>query len=158
VSQICFIITDREHKIYYAPAEAEGIFNRPVSNIRNTVWFSHLSTEPELAQTLVLHDLKKQGFFNGFVSFSEQSALYFCDYGKRYDVNGQHIGYEMVLTSTSQDPADYARNFYQGILEQVKQSGSTPEQVYEKEKASIEQNVGTEFNEFLLAILEEHED
>ena len=159
MSQICFIITDIEHKVYYACSSAEQIFNAPLSKIRNTLWYSHLSNDPELSKNLILHDLGKQGFFNGFVSFSNQSDMYFCDYGKRYDVNGNQTGYDMVLTSTKPDTAEYVRNFYQGIVDRVKQNPDTPvEQVYELEKESVEQNVGTEFSEFLLAIMDEHED
>lgn len=159
MSQICFIITDTQHKVYYACANAERIFNLPQDKIRNHLWFEHLSSEPELSKTLVLHDLKEQGYFNGFVGFSNLSDMYFCDYGKRYDVNGNHTGYDLVLTSTNSETAQYVKNFYQGIVERLAQNPNTPaEQVYEQEKASVEQNVGTEFSEFLLAILEQDED
>lgn len=158
MSQICFIITDTEHKIYYACSHAERIFNSPLNKIRDLHWFNKISNESELCKRLVLHDINQQGYFNGFVSFSNLPDMYFCDYGKRYDVDGKHIGYDMVLTSTKADTAEYVKNFYQGIVERQKQNPDTPtEQIYEQEKALIEQNVGTEFSEFLLAILDEHE-
>lgn len=144
--------------MYYACVNAERIFNIPLDKIRDSLWFSHLSNEPELMQNLVVHDLQQQGYFNGYVSFSGSEQMYFCDYGKRYDVDGNHIGYDMVLTATHQDNSDYVRNFYKGIVERVKQDPNLPiEQAYENEKKLVEQNVGTEFSEFLLAILEDHE-
>lgn len=159
MSQICFIITDTEHKVYYACDNAERIFNTPLSKIKNHIWFNSLSSQSKLSQNLVLHDLNQQGYFNGFVNFLDSSSMYFCDYGKRYDVDGKHIGYDMVLTSTKTDTAEYVAHFYQGIQERVKQNPNMPiEQIYEQEKTLIEQNVGTAFSEFLLAILDEHED
>lgn len=159
MSQICFIITDTEHKVYYACAHAEGIFHTPLSNITGSIWFNHLSDRSKLSQELALHDISQQGYFNGFINFSGSEDMYFCDYGKRYNVDGEHIGYDMVLTSTKADTAQYVANFYQGLSEQVKQNPNTAiEQIYQQEKLSVEQNVGTEFNEFLLAMLDEHED
>lgn len=158
MSQICFIITDIDHKVYYACNNADAIFHSPTKQIRNSSWFNHLSPQTELAKAFVLNDLKKQGYFNGYVTFADDAQMYFCDYGKRYDVDGNQIGFDMVLTSASKETTDYVYNFYQGIEQRVKQDPSTSvESVYEMEKASIEQNVGTEFSEFLLAILEEHE-
>lgn len=159
MSQICFIITDMEHKVYYACNNADSIFKQPTKNIQSSSWFNHLSPQTDLAKSFVLHDLKQQGFFNGYVTFSDDPQMYFCDYGKRYDVNGNQIGFDMVLTTANQETADYFNNFYQGIEQRVKQDPSTSvESVYQLEKESIEKNVGTDFSEFLLAILEEHED
>lgn len=159
MSQICFIITDTEHRVYYACDNAERIFNNTLGNIKDQIWFKNLSNQSKLSKDLLLHDLKQQGFFNGFVNFSDSNTMYFCDYGKRYDVDGKHIGFDMVLTSTKSDTAEYVSNLYQGLIDKVSQNPSTPiEQIYEQEKSSIEQNVGTEFSEFLLAILDEHED
>lgn len=159
MSQICFIITDIEHKVYYACNNADSIFKRPAKSIQNSSWFSHLSPQTELAKSFVLYDLEKQGYFNGYVTFGDDPQMYFCDYGKRYDVDGKQIGFDMVLTSANQETADYVYNFYQGIQQRVNQDASASvETVYQKEKESIEKNVGTEFSEFLLAILEQHED
>ena len=158
MSQICFIITDIEHKVYYACNNADSIFKSPAKSIQNSSWFNHLSPQTELAKSFVLHDLKKQGFFNGYVTFANDPQMYFCDYGKRYDVDGNQIGFDMVLTSASEETADYVNNFYQGIEQRVKQdANASVETIYELEKESVEKNVGTEFSEFLLAILDDHE-
>lgn len=159
MNQICFIITDTQHKVYYACAHAEQVFNLPLDKIRNSLWLSHISDNPELTTKLIQHDISKQGFFNGFVGFADTAPMYFCDYGKRYNVTGDHIGYEMVLTPASTDTSEYIKMFYQGIVERSEQnSGQTIESIYEQEKASVEQNMGNEFSEFLLAMLEQEND
>ena len=159
MNSIFFLITDTEHKLYYVSEAATHLFAKPVNNILGSSWFSYISSSPALTKQLVLHDLSKQGFYNGYIRIENSPTLYFCDYGKRYNATGEHIGYEMVLTITNQEAADYISHFYQGIEQQIQQNPKTPvEQIYEQEKASIETNVGSEFSEFLLAIQDKYED
>tara|TARA_Y100000034_G_C6708003_1_gene312600 strand:- start:57 stop:536 length:480 start_codon:yes stop_codon:yes gene_type:complete len=159
VNSIKFLITDTEHKLYYISQAAAKIFDTPVEKLVGNLWFSYVASSPPLVKKLAIHDLNKQGFFNGFIRLDSSPTLYFCDYGKRYDAQGNHIGYDMVLTQTNQEASDYVTHLYQGLEERLKQSPDlTAEQIYEQEKASVEQNVGSEFSEFLLAIQDKHED
>ena len=61
---------------------------------------------------VIRNEVEELGFFNGYISVSNNGKLWFCDYGKRYDTEGTHIGYDLVINKTADSATEYMKHFY----------------------------------------------
>lgn len=152
MADYCFLITDKQHKVYYASDKASLYFGKPVEQLHNTPWLEQITTtHKSLIKDIILHDIQQDAYFNGFIHLDYEQLL-FCDYGKRYDADGNHIGYELMLNPAPDSAAEYMNHFYQSISDKCTEQKSNPVAIYREEKVQIEHNVGSDFNEFLIAL------
>jgi len=149
-----FLITDKQHKIYYASEGCEKIFGISPQKLRDSTWLDKIcSPTPDFVPKFIVKDVKENGFYNGYLNFRHNAPLWFCDYGKRYDVNGNHIGFDLIINDTSPGARDYMNHFYDNLQQQIKSNPSVPaDTIYEKEQNKLQQAVGTHFNEFMIAL------
>ena len=109
----CFLTTDKNHNFYYASANLKDFFKQ---NIQDKNCFSYVSApERSCFHQLVEHDIKTEGFFNGYMRLGSTPDYWFCDYGKRYDIDGNHKGYEGLIYSVAKPVSDYMTHFYQNL-------------------------------------------
>ena len=157
----CFIIADKQHRIYYASENAHLIFGKNSAQIKNQPWFSFIKKDwsKDYVKGIIQYELETNGFVNGYLNFGGvEDPLWFIDYGKRYENDGTHCGYELIITPTTPDASDYMKHFYQNLIEKVQASpNENPLDIYNNEKQLIEQTVGTDFNEFMLALQGSHD-
>lgn len=149
-----FLITDKQHKIYYASEGCEKIFGISPRQLSNNSWLDRIcAPTPDFFSSFIVSDVKEHGFYNGFLSFQTNSSLWFCDYGKRYDVDGNQTGFDLIVNDTSNGARDYMNHFYDNLKQLIKSNPSTPaDQLYKLEKLKIQEAVGTHFNEFMIAL------
>ena len=149
-----FLITNKQHDIYYASEGCEPIFGIPPQQLSNTRWLTRIcSPTPKFVPDFIIDDVKEHGFYNGYLNFRQNSPLWFCDYGKRYDVNGNHIGFDLIINDTSSGARDYMTHFYENLQQAIESNPAVPaDSLYRQEKAKIQEAVGTHFNEFMIAL------
>lgn len=159
VKGFVFIITDKQHNIYYASDNVKEVFGIPYSQLKKASWIDYIKgPTPQFIKQLIEYDLKSMNFFNGYLSFQNDNQLWYCDYGKRFDVNGNQTGYDLVITHVNKDASDYMGHFYQNLEQKVSDSpNNSAIAVYQEEQALIQKNVGTEYHEFLLALQADYE-
>ena len=152
----CYVITDKNHSIYYASSQLTQLINSKTSQVS---YFSLIEEpKPSLFKQLVEQDIKDEGYFNGYMRLTNLPNYWFCDYGKRYDNNGQHIGYEALIHPVSEGLAEYMTHFYQGLTQK---SEAIPDMslldAYIDEKKLLCEITDSTFPEFMLALQDQYE-
>ena len=159
MKEFCFLITDKNHFVYYASANSSDIFDKNDLELTDTKWLDSItSPTPNFFSEVIRNEVEELGFFNGYISVSNNGKLWFCDYGKRYDTDGKHIGYDLVINKTADSATEYMKHFYANLEQKAKSRGeSSAYELYKEEKSVIEQTVGTDFNEFITALQADYE-
>lgn len=158
MKEFCFLITDNNHKVYYASNSSDTIFDISDIELIDRTWLDLISEPtPSFFKSIIKKEVETTGFFNGYISVSATGKLWFCDYGKRYDTNGKHTGYDLVINKTADSATEYMTHFYANLNEKVQGSQQSADELYNEEKEIIEKTVGTDFNEFITALQVAHE-
>lgn len=152
LNHFVFIITDLEHKVYYASNSLFSSLQLMPSEVISNNWMQFI-TFPTIsfAESIIAADIQENGFYNGYLKFGDNMT--YCDYSKRYDPTGKQIGYELTITKTNEGAENYMMEFYENLSAKVSsQPELTVEQVYLEEQGMIKEISGTDFHEFMIEL------
>jgi hypothetical protein len=151
VKNYCFLITDKQHKVTYASKKSEQVFHQTVSHLLGKEWVQFVSEPtPDFIKTVIRKDAET-AFYNGMLSFSD--AFWFCDYGRRHNSAGAHIGFELIISPANSNAVDYIKNFYQSIKGKSElDPKKDPVDLFYEEIEQLSETTGTDFLEVLTAL------
>jgi len=156
VKQFGYVITDTSHKVYYT----SRAFSEHIKTKTSGKDFFSLLYSPsgQFSKEMILCDIDSEGYFNGYIQFNADDMFWFCDYGKRYDNNGKHIGYDVLVHQVNSELGNYMEHFYNNLKDKLNNDSiSSMLDAYIDEKQMLSQMTNISFPEFMTALQDQYE-
>ncbi|NVK23573.1 MAG: hypothetical protein HWE10_01470 [Gammaproteobacteria bacterium] len=153
----CFIITDKNHNIYYASDKLLELFSQTGNSQKGCFDYVDFPTS-KIFKQMVEHDISTVGYFNGYMKLKNSTEYWFCDYGKRFDNEGNHVGFDALIYTIPDDVSQYMAHFYNNLEQRVNDgSASSFLDAYIAERQLVSENMNTDFAEFMIALQDKNE-